>query len=97
MNHIEAQLTFLTPEEGGRSAPVRSGYRGQFEYDNGVWDAIHTYLDTDIVYPGDRVRTLLRFTNPDAHRGRVHVGMPFEVREGRHLIARGTVSKIIDL
>ena len=39
---IEAEITFLTSEEGGKKLPVFSGYRPQFYYDGHDWDAVQS-------------------------------------------------------
>ena len=38
---VEAHITFLRTEEGGREKPVRTGYRPQFFYQGEDHDAIH--------------------------------------------------------
>ena len=94
---IEAEITFVPTEQGGRSKPAFSGYRPQFYYDEHDWDADQEYPDVESVLPGQTVRALLRFASPDAHVGRVHPGMEFQVREGARLVARGRVTKILHL
>ena len=37
----------------------------------------------------------LAFFSPDAHRGRVTVGLKFQVREGQRVVATGVVSKLL--
>ncbi len=94
---IEADIYFLTPEEGGRSNPVFSNYRPQFYYDGRDWDAPHVYPDVAQVYPGDTVRAYLGFLSPKEHYGKVHVGMKFLIREGARTVGKGIVTKIIEL
>ena len=95
--HIEVRICFLRPEEGGRKGPVMTGYRPQFSYKGKDCDASHTYPDVEWVYPGDTVRAFLSFRYPDAHHEQVESGMPFEVREGSRVVARGVVTKILNL
>ena len=83
-----AEITFLTPDEGGRSNPPCSGYRGQFYYDGHDWDANQIYATDEWVQPGDTVETILQFLSPQAHRGRIHAGMEFLVREGNRTVGR---------
>jgi elongation factor Tu len=97
VHDIEAMIRFLPTAEGGRWRPVYSGYRPQFFYDDRDWDAEHEYPDTEMVNPGDTVRAYLRFFSPQAHLGRVHVGMPFAIREGSRTVGLGTVTEILDL
>ena len=94
---IEAEVSFVPTEQGGRSTPAFSGYRPQFYYDDHNWDADHEYPDVEFVLPGETARALLRFLSPDAQVGRVHPGMEFQVREGARIVALGRVTKILHL
>jgi elongation factor Tu len=94
---IEAEITFVPTEQGGRSAPAFTGYRPQFYYDGQDHAATQEYPDVESVLPGQTVRALLLFGRPDIHVGHVHVGMEFEVREGARIVARGRVTKILHL
>jgi translation elongation factor EF-Tu-like GTPase len=94
---VEAEITYLTPEEGGRSKPGFTGYRPQFRYDGHDWDAIHTYPDVELVMPGQTARAYLSFLSPQCHVGRLFPGKEFEIREGARVVARGRVTKIMEL
>ena len=90
-------MTFLTTEEGGRRGPTFSGYRPQFYYDGHDWDAIHEYIEVEIVMPGDTVKAYLAFLSPHHHVGKLYVGQKFLIREGARTIATGHITKILDL
>jgi translation elongation factor EF-Tu-like GTPase len=94
---IETQMHFLSTEAGGRKSPAYSGYRPQFFYNNRDWDAEHEYPEVKVVRPGETVKALVRFFAPHEHLGKVHVGMPFLIREGSKTVAYGTVTEILDL
>ncbi len=94
---IEAEITFLTTEAGGRKTPAYSGYRPQFYYDGEDWDAVQNYIDVAEVYPGETVKTHLSFTRPEIHFGKLYPGKEFLVREGQKIVGRGKVTKILDL
>ena len=94
---IEAEITFVPTEDGGRKTAAFSGYRPQFYYDGQDWVADHEYPDVESVLPGQTARALLRFLNPDMHLGRVHTGLIFLVREGSRVVASGRVTKILHL
>lgn len=94
---IEAEITFVPTEQGGRKTLAHSGYRPQFYYDGHDWDAIHQYPDVESVRPGQTVRTLLRFLSPVSHVDRVQVGMEFQIREGQKVVGYGRVTKILRL
>lgn len=94
---IEAEIYFLTTEEGGRSTPAFTGYRPQFHYNEQDWDASHIYPDVEVVNPGETVRAYLGFLSPQEHFGKVSVGMEFLVREGARTVGKGVVTKIVEL
>lgn len=94
---IEAEIYFLTTEEGGRKTPAYSGYRPQFFYDGNHWDARQDYVGVSEVYPGQTATTELTFANPEYQIGKLYPGKEFLVREGQQVVARGKVTKILNL
>ena len=94
---IEAEVTLLPTQDGGRSTGVTSGYRPQFYYDGHHWDAIHTYPDSDVVNPGETARAYLYLISPQYHVGKLRPGKPFLLYEGRKLIGYGVVTRILNL
>jgi hypothetical protein len=94
---IEGIVTFLTAADGGRSTPALSGYRPQFHYDGSDWDAMQTYPDVERVEPGMTIRVLFTFTRPQQHDGKLQVGKPFLIREGRRIVGYGAVTKLLEL
>jgi elongation factor Tu len=93
--HIEAKVEFLRAADGGKTQPVRSGYRPQFHYDGEDWDALPTFETDDWVHPGETVKVSFRFTLPEVHRSRLHVGKRFELREGAQVVAQGEVTRLL--
>lgn len=94
---VEAIVTMLGTEQGGRRTAVASGYRGQFFYNSLDWDAIHVFPDIEQVYPGSTSLALLWFASPGVHWGKVYAGMPFLIREGSRIVGYGAISRIVDL
>jgi len=93
---LEAEIYYLTKEEGGRSTPAFSGYRGQFYYDNYNWDAAQQFIDKSVCDPGDKVKVLIQTATPSQHIGKFFIGKDFEIREGLILVAKGKITKIIE-
>ena len=62
---IQAEISFLATEDGGRQGSVLSGYRGQFFYRGEDHDAIQEYIDKECVHPGETVITQLHFLHPE--------------------------------
>ena len=96
---IEAEITFVTTEQGGRKTSALSGYRPQFHYNGLDCAADQEYPDVESVAPGQTVRALLRFFFVDkvCEVIQFYVGMEFQVREGSRVVARGRVTKILHL
>ncbi len=94
---IEAIVTFLPTEHGGRKGYALSGYRSQFYYDGHDWDAAQHYPDVERVEPGQTVRVLLQFISPDAHVGKLKPGSAFLIREGHKIVGYGAVARILSL
>lgn len=100
---VEATIRYLTTEEGGRHAPVATGYRGQFHYEGEndiAHDAVQIFPDVPegIFIPlGERIGVLLQF-GPEIwqslHRKRMCIGTRFQIQEGRRIVARGVVTKV---
>ena len=94
---VEAMVTYLPTEQGGKTKPVTTGYRPQFYYDGEDFDAAHTYPDVERVSPGESARVFLTFLQPELHVGKLHPGKAFLIREGQKVFGYGTVTRIADL
>lgn len=94
---VEAEVTYLTTEQGGRKKPAFSGYRPQFVYDGRHWDAIHLYPGKDYVLLGETASVYLSFMSPHCHVGRLYPGKEFSICEGPRVVANGRITRIINL
>lgn len=94
-HEIEAEVYYLTTEEGGRNNGVRNGYRGQFHYDGGQF--FPDFLENEMIELGSTVSVLIRFPKrqwDEIHSGRIKIGMSFFVREGAKVVGRGRVKRV---
>jgi hypothetical protein len=55
------------------------------------------YPDVESVNPGETVRAILSFLSPDQHLGKLNVGSPFLVREGRKVVGYGAITRLVEL
>jgi translation elongation factor EF-Tu-like GTPase len=94
---VEAQIVFLSTEEGGKRNPVKTGYRCQFRYDGQDWFGLQTFPGKEQVYPGETVNAYVTFLSPEDHKGKLLVGKAFQLVEGSHIVANGVVTRIIEL
>ncbi len=93
---ILATITMFSTAEGGRITPALTGYRPQLRYGGYGWSAIHEYIGTDSVDPGQTVRAFLTFMSPEPHVGKLFPGLTFELCEGSRVIGSGTIIEILN-
>lgn len=108
---FQAEITILTPEEGGRFAPVFNGVRWDFQYEQDgdsqqhfmIWpefvDEENEPISREFPLKGTyRARMYVVSENlRDLHRPRVQVGTEFFCVQGPKKVARGTVTKVTGL
>lgn len=99
---LEADITFLRTEEGGRASAACSGWRPGF-----VWERLSvatterhdgecTFPARDCVPPGESAGALIRLFGPEHSAGRLAEGTEFTVLEGLRIVARGRVTRIVN-
>jgi len=94
---VEAAVKFLTAQDGGRQTPVATGYRGDVFYRGQDHVTVHEFVGTQVVEPGSEVTVLMRFLHPELLYAHFRDGEEFEVREGSRTVARGKVTRVVDL
>lgn len=107
---FEADLRFLSPEEGGRQGPVFQGYPPDMRYDgdtDALWMVRPIFLAADgTIIPGDvpirgkvsaRMYIVVDEMRTTVHRQRLREGIKFFLHEGSHVVAEGVVTKIAAL
>lgn len=100
---IEADLYFLTTDEGGRSGPVRGDrYRPNCNFGLRVGetetirynDVGMEFVGRERAEPGDSVPAKLWFLSPEYQFGRLYEGFTFDVCEGQKVTARGKITRV---
>ena len=95
---LEADITFLATEAGGKSNAARSGYRPGNDFGlRGMHnDAHYEFVEVDAVAPGQTARARLWLLAPEYQAGRLHPGFEFTVHEGTRLVARGVIVEVVN-
>ena len=95
---IEARISYLSSENGGRRYPAFSGYRAphNFGIPGELNDAQHEYLDGDPVLPGQTARALLWLVAPERQAGRLHIGFRFSFQDGAKTVGHGEVTAVLN-
>ena len=93
-----AILKYLTPEQGGRSAPIFPGYSAQvkFDFDEMQTSGQQTFINRKVVYPGDEVEAEIKIVSVAHFAGRLKEKMRFDCREGANVIATGQIKNILN-
>jgi translation elongation factor EF-Tu-like GTPase len=55
-----------------------------------------TFIDKDVVYPGDSVRAEIQIISVDYFANQLTEGMEFEFREGSTVIGIGIISQVLN-
>jgi len=95
---IEAQISFLPTEQGGRRSLALSGYRPNHDFglDGMLNDAAHEYIGCESAAPGQTVNANMWFLAPQYQEGHLHPGFKFTVQEGSRIVGHGVVTKVIN-
>lgn len=101
IKEFRAKLCFLQPEEGGRKAPVFSGYRPPVYFGLHGRDGEKLYNDClitlegrDQVSPGEECYARIRPYHPELLQDVLKPNVSFEVAEGARVVGKGTIIKV---
>lgn len=88
---FDAEVYWLTHEEGGRKKPVKSGYCPQFFLKTAdIAGKIALPVEKEVALPGDNCGISVELIHPAVF----WKGMRFAMREGGHTVAAGVVTEV---
>jgi len=94
---IEAIITFLRPEEGGRKTPIYSGYRpAHLVKEDYLTTGVHKYYDRKCVLPGESVLGTIAFITPEAYPNCLWEGKILRIQEGGRVVGYAKIVKIFN-
>ncbi|HVJ31281.1 MAG TPA: elongation factor Tu, partial [Gammaproteobacteria bacterium] len=83
---------FLTQQEGGRSAPITTGYRPQLHFGTtDVTGGLELAIATRAI-PGEQAEIEVELTTPVA----LEPGTRFSIREGGRTVGVGLVTEVLE-
>ena len=93
---IEAEVRFLTTQEGGRRAPVRTGVRTPHDFGLATLnDALLEFIGSEWLALGETVRANLWFAFPEYQEGRLAPGLTFTIHE-IGVVGHGVVLRVLN-
>lgn len=94
-----AVLKYKTADDGGRKTAAASGYRPtiKFSFSTYQTSARQTFIDKELVYPGDTVKANIKMASPHVFKKCLIEGMGFEFREGPIIIGTGLIITILNI
>ncbi|KFE97169.1 hypothetical protein [Chryseobacterium luteum] len=94
--HFKATLTYLATEDGGIVTPVSSGFRTviRFPYDNKDLIANQTFLETELVFPGDTVVADIILLEAKEALEKIYEGIDFDLLINSNTIGSGVITHI---
>ncbi len=94
---VEAEITFLKTEEGGRLRPAFSGYRpNHLITEDYLTSGIHEYIDKEEVCPGETVKATITFITPDVYPHCLWLGREISVQEGGRVVGYAKITRIMN-
>lgn len=95
---IEAVVTLLSADEGGRSTPAISGYRPAHSVsDDYLTSGLHQYIGQDRLAPGQSCPTNIWLLSPDLYPHSLWVGKVLKVQEGGRLVGHAKITKVFNV
>ncbi len=92
---VQAEISFVQTEKGGRQGPALSGYRPAHKVrDDYLTTGLHNYIDKVIVWPGDTVLTDIKFLSPEHYPSCLWVGKNINVQEGNKIVGYAKITRI---
>lgn len=93
-----ATLKYKTTEEGGRKTAAISGYRPtvKFSFDKMLTSGIQTFIDKEMVYPGETVNAFIKILAVPYFEGRLEEGIEFIFTEGNRVMGSGIIKEILN-
>tara|TARA_R110001599_G_C12234408_1_gene658281 strand:- start:1866 stop:2183 length:318 start_codon:yes stop_codon:yes gene_type:complete len=92
---IEAQVTLISTEEGGRSGYAVSGYRPQHVFrEDWVTSGAHQYITKDKLYPGESALANISFLSPLVQS--LEIGTNLKIQEASRVVGFAKVTKIFN-
>lgn len=92
---VDALVTFLPTEQGGRHTGAISGYRPchlvQADY---LSSGHHEYRDRDVVMPGESAEAEIWFLSPEHYPHCLRVGDVIRIQEGSRLVGHAEIKQI---
>lgn len=94
---VEAEVTLLTTEAGGRKASALSGYKPHHrvlpDYQT---SGEHRYIGRSQLPPGESGLATIKFVSPESYPHCLWVGRVLEVAEADRVVGSATITKIFN-
>ncbi len=94
MREVNAVLTLLRTEDGGRKTAITTGYRPSFYIGALQTDGAIELLGIDKQNPGETKPIRIKLLHPENFGKVLAVGVDFEIREGSKMIGRGRIKEM---
>lgn len=93
-----AKVKFRTAKEGGRKSPAVEDYRPdlKFEFSEFMFMAHQSWIEKDIVYPGDEIHARVTLASPHLLANKLAIGTGFTLNEGIYIVGHGQIEEIIN-
>jgi translation elongation factor EF-Tu-like GTPase len=92
---VQAEVTYIRTEKGGRQGPALSGYRPAHKVrDDYLTTGLHVYIEVDMAWPGDTVLADIKFISPEHYPSCLWIGKIINIQEGSRTVGHAKIMKI---
>jgi len=94
---VEAEVTLLATDRGGRRSHAATGYRPQHRVlPNYQTSGEHRYIGRSELKPGQTGLATIKFLSPESYPHCLWVGRELEVAEGNRMVGTARITKIFN-
>ncbi|MWC30269.1 hypothetical protein [Paenibacillus sp. MMS18-CY102] len=94
---VEAVITFIRTEDGGRRGRAASGYRpAHLVNDHYLTTGVHHYYDREFLAPGESTLGTIAFITPEYYPHCLWVGKTIKIQEGANLVGYAEITRIFN-
>ena len=94
---VEAIVTLLPTNEGGRKTPARSGYcPNHLVVSDYLTAGVQTFLDREQLAPGESARVHITFMTPEHYPHSLWPGKVINVQEGGWLVGHAEILRVLN-
>ncbi len=96
---VEAEISLLPHEKGGRKTPITANYRPNHNFGNSENRVFYIgqleIAEDEWLHPGESRILVVTFLDAKGLREKLHKGVEWLIQEGSHVVGKGLVKYVV--